>query len=203
MEARGRRRAEVVGLLFWTKMKDDKTDNQPEWKELLSRGLKRCSLCKQVKRRSEYNTKIKGTNKIKCYCKDCGKIKSRKYHNENKDKHRQYMKEYMKKHYKKSAFFRFKLGLRNCINQSLRNKGYRKKSRAHEILGCSYDELLVHLYLTSSVNPISHPNETLHLDHIVPMASAKDEQEAVALNHYTNLQWLTATDNYKKGAKTI
>ena len=203
MEARGRRRAEVVGLLFWTKMKDDKTNNQPEWKELLSRGLKRCSLCKKIKSRAEFHFKKRGAKEIICHCKECGKLKSKAWYEKNKKRAHEYTKQYYKRRRSQDNLFKFQTDLRNCINQSLRKKGYRKKSRTHEILGCSFDELLVHLYLTSPVNPISHPNETLHLDHIVPMASAKDEQEVVTLNHYTNLQWLTAKDNYKKGAKTI
>jgi hypothetical protein len=40
-----------------------------------------------------------------------------------------------------------------------------------------------------------------HLDHIIPLASAKNINEAIKLNHYTNLQPLWAEDNCKKGCR--
>ena len=39
-----------------------------------------------------------------------------------------------------------------------------------------------------------------HIDHIIPLSSAKSEDELIALSHYTNLQPLWAMDNLKKGA---
>lgn len=38
-----------------------------------------------------------------------------------------------------------------------------------------------------------------HIDHIVPLVSAKTEEEMYKLCHYTNLQPLWALDNIKKG----
>ena len=42
-----------------------------------------------------------------------------------------------------------------------------------------------------------------HLDHIYPVSLAKDEQELIKLNHYTNFQPLWAADNLLKGNKVI
>ena len=42
-----------------------------------------------------------------------------------------------------------------------------------------------------------------HLDHIIPLAIAKTEEEIIKLNHYTNFQPLWAIDNLKKGAKIL
>jgi hypothetical protein len=42
-----------------------------------------------------------------------------------------------------------------------------------------------------------------HIDHIVPLATAKTEEQVAKLNHYTNLQPLWAKDNMSKGAKII
>ena len=42
-----------------------------------------------------------------------------------------------------------------------------------------------------------------HLDHIYPVSLAKDEEELLKLNHYTNFQPLWAVDNIKKGNKII
>ena len=40
-----------------------------------------------------------------------------------------------------------------------------------------------------------------HIDHIIPLSSAKTEDELYRLCHYTNLQPLWAEDNLKKGNK--
>jgi hypothetical protein len=42
-----------------------------------------------------------------------------------------------------------------------------------------------------------------HLDHIYPVSLAKDEQELIKLNHYTNFQPLWAIENMSKGNKII
>jgi hypothetical protein len=40
-----------------------------------------------------------------------------------------------------------------------------------------------------------------HIDHIVPLSSAKSEAEIIFLNHYSNLQPLWAKDNIQKSNK--
>jgi len=40
-----------------------------------------------------------------------------------------------------------------------------------------------------------------HIDHIVPVSSAKTEQDIIKLNHYTNLRPMWASDNIKKSNK--
>ena len=40
-----------------------------------------------------------------------------------------------------------------------------------------------------------------HVDHIKPISLARNEQEIIELNHYTNLQPLWGVDNIKKSNK--
>lgn len=42
-----------------------------------------------------------------------------------------------------------------------------------------------------------------HIDHIIPLSSAKTEEEIYKLCHYSNLQPLWAEDNMKKGDKIL
>jgi hypothetical protein len=42
-----------------------------------------------------------------------------------------------------------------------------------------------------------------HIDHIIPISSAKTNQEVYKLNHHTNFQPLWAEDNLRKSNKLI
>ena len=43
----------------------------------------------------------------------------------------------------------------------------------------------------------------IHIDHIIPCDSAKEEEQLIQLFHYTNLQPLWAKDNITKSNKII
>jgi len=84
---------------------------------------------------------------------------------------------------------------------SIRNKGYTKKSKTYEILGCTFEEFKLHIE-SQFTNKMSWDNRSeWHLDHIIPISSAKTEEEVIKLNHYTNFQPLWAIDNLRKGNK--
>lgn len=87
------------------------------------------------------------------------------------------------------------------INMAFRKAGYTKRSRTHEILGCSWDFLMG--YIEARFQPgMTWENRSLwHIDHIIPLASAKTEEDVVRLSHYTNLQPLWASDNLAKSDK--
>ena len=43
--------------------------------------------------------------------------------------------------------------------------------------------------------------EDVHIDHIIPLATANNEEEVLKLCHYTNLQLLKPEDNMSKQDK--
>lgn len=68
------------------------------------------------------------------------------------------------------------------------------------MLGCDWHHLKTHLE-SKFVDGMSWENRSLwHIDHIIPLASAKSVEEVVRLCHHTNLQPLWAKDNIRKGA---
>lgn len=98
--------------------------------------------------------------------------------------------------------FAIKARARNLVKESIRRTGYKKNDKAHKILGCSFDTLWGHLLSTWKYNyGESWKGEPYHIDHIVPLATARTEEDVIKLCHYTNLQMLTPEDNLKKGAK--
>lgn len=99
--------------------------------------------------------------------------------------------------------FRLKCNIKNLISDSLKSKGYPKLSRTEQILGCTYAEFKI--YLESKFEPwMSWENKAMYngqlnygwdIDHIIPLATAKNEAEILRLNHYTNLQPLCSYTN--------
>jgi hypothetical protein len=86
----------------------------------------------------------------------------------------------------------------------LKYKNVTKKNKTSEIVGCSLETLKLHIenQFTDGMS-WELMGKHIHIDHIIPLSSAKTEQEILKLCHYTNLQPLWAKDNLKKHNKII
>jgi len=125
----------------------------------------------------------------------------RNYRHINRDKIAQQKRDYARRRLKEPEY-KFVHGLRSLIRNSLRNGNYKKTSKTYELLGADFATVRAHLIQSAIVNYGKYfPNRKYHTDHIVPCSSAKTEAEFIALQHYTNLQYLTPKDNLKKSDK--
>jgi hypothetical protein len=99
--------------------------------------------------------------------------------------------------------FKLKQKLRGVISQSFIRRGYKKNSKTEEILGC--DIVTFRYYFENLfVENMSWENAgEWHIDHIIPLSSAKTIEDVYKLCHYTNLQPLWGIDNIKKGDKIL
>jgi hypothetical protein len=78
-----------------------------------------------------------------------------------------------------------------------------KTNKTFEIVGCTPEFLKEHLE-KQFVDGMTWENRgEWHIDHKIPLSSAKTEEELYKLCHYTNLQPLWAEENLKKGNKII
>lgn len=142
----------------------------------------------------------------------------KRWHNENKNKHvesiykwrdinkehlRKYWNEKTKKRLKEDNLFYLKSRTSILIYQSLKNNGYSKKTRAYKILGCSFEEFKTYIEIQFTKGMTWENKGKWHLDHIIPISSAKTEEEVIRLNHYTNFQPLWVKDNLSKSNKII
>lgn len=125
------------------------------------------------------------------------------YRIKNKDKLREKKKEYVKRRKKNEPLFKFKIIVRGIVcNSFKRRKGaYNKTLRTEEILGCSLFEFKEYITSRFSEGMSMDNHGEWHLDHIIPLATAKTEEDIIKLNHYTNFQPLWAIDNLRKGYK--
>lgn len=92
-------------------------------------------------------------------------------------------------------------GVRCLISNSIRNGGYTKRSKTHEILGCDWEFFKRHIE-RQFIKGMSWSNRRdWHLDHITPLVTASSERDVIQLNHFTNLRPIWAKDNLSKGAQ--
>lgn len=166
-----------------------------------------CKYCKCVKELLLFKTKFK--------CKECfNKLKneyvqtniesrktiSKRYN--DSDKRKEKRKNNHKYRSLTDDLYRMSNTIRTSISRSFKNN-YSKKSRTHEILGCSYEELKI--YLESKFESwMTWDNKGLYngelnygwdIDHIIPLSSANSEDDLYRLNHFTNLQPLCSKVN--------
>lgn len=150
--------------------------------------------------------KIKNKEKLreqhKKWCeenKDKRRASRRKHYYKNKAK----IRESYRDREKKDSLYRFKIRTKGVIKTAIKRGGYTKNSLTYKILGCSYDFFMRYIESKFSDGMNFGNMGKWHFDHIIPISSAKNEQEIIKLNHYTNFQPLWAKDNLTKSNKII
>lgn len=87
--------------------------------------------------------------------------------------------------------------IRSLVGASLRGG---KSSKTENIIGCTMPEFKNHIERQFTKGMNWSNRDQWHIDHIVPLSSAKTKEEVIELNHYTNLRPLWAKENLSKGA---
>lgn len=107
---------------------------------------------------------------------------------------------YRKQKLQKDELFALKVRIRRLISVSLKNKGFSKKTKTYQILGCSFEDLLKHLEycFEQRYGRLPSKEDVIEIDHIKPLALAKTEEEVISLHDFNNLQWLLKEDNRRK-----
>lgn len=116
-------------------------------------------------------------------------------------RNRGYSAEYARARRKSDPVYATMCRVRARVSAAFLNNGFSRNTKTEEIIGCTWLELKEHIE-RQFVRGMSWNNRgDWHIDHIVPLASAKTEEDIVALNHYTNLRPIWAKENLSKGAK--
>ena len=122
---------------------------------------------------------------------------------EVKEAKTKYNREYERNRKANDPLYKFKKAIQARISQSIASRGYTKRSRSYIILGADYKYVRKY-FERQFTDKMSWDNYgEWEIDHIKPMSSAKTEEQAIELNHYTNLQPLWKKDNREKYNKII
>ena len=194
-------------------------------------NMKTCTKCNIEKETTEFTIERRSKDGLRSSCKECEKQyylenkekiskKAKKYRLNNKEKIKQagrqyqiknkekiykYLVSYAKRKREEDPIYRFNKNTRALIYKSFKrgDNDFKKNNNTENILGCSIEEFKHHLESQFTEGMILDNYGEWHLDHIIPISSAKTEEEIIKLNHYTNFQPLWSEDNLKKGNKFI
>lgn len=184
-----------------------------------SLGKKYCYGCKNILD-EKYFGKLKcSKDGLNTKCKKCNSKRSLKYQNENdKERAKKYREEngekiralyrrWLKEKRTTNPTYAFLLRIRSRLYWYFKNNNmnYKINKDDMEMIGCSPTDLKLHLenQFVDGMSWENYGHKGWHIDHIIPLSSAKTVKEVLTLNHYTNLQPLWATDNHKKGNKIL
>lgn len=123
------------------------------------------------------------------------------YQRENNLRINAYRSRYMRQRRSIDKLFAIKQNMRARFRFELAKRGEEQLIKANQYLGCSW--IFLRDYLAEKfTDGMSWENYgDWHVDHVIPLASAKRKEELIRLWHYSNLQPLWASDNISKGAK--
>ena len=177
--------------------------------------MRKCSDCKIIKSIDQFYKDSRRKIGIRYECKKCSSKKSLDYRLKNKDKMIQNSKKWKKenpeklkiqrakkfKRQKDNPLFILTSRLRKRLHSALKVKNFRKDSKFANYIGCSAKELKEYIESKFLDGMTWSNKDKWHIDHIIPLSSAKTQEDIYILSHYTNLQPLWAIDNLKKASK--
>ena len=185
---------------------------------------KECKKCKDIKIISRFSKDKKTPDGYDYQCKDCRKIQKREWRKNNSEHVSDYDKEYYlankdskrksnlearKRRRKNNPLLKIQESYSSSLRRAFQSIFKQKNVKSSQVLGCTNEEFREFLESKFYNHPItgeqmSFDNYGLygwHLDHIVPISTAKSEEDVKQLSHYSNIQPLWAEDNLKKSNK--
>ena len=128
-------------------------------------------------------------------------LEVKEYAKDNKDKIRKRNAEYTINKYHNDTHFKIKMNLSRRLRQFIKKNG----NSTVDFIGCSIQDVKVHLekQFTSGMSWDNYGK--WHIDHIIPCASfdLTDPEQQKKCFHYSNLQPLWASDNIRKSDKVF
>lgn len=191
-----------------------RSDGEPKFGDNLTKKIKPCTKCGEIKSWSDFYETKNGFRNNKCF--DCAKEKSKKYYEENCEALKAKIREWnrtpagkasKKKYYKNNPAYRAIKNQRKKISKLLK-AGQIKASKTMGLNTSDFKNYIASQFQIYG-NWMSWDNygvETWHIDHVVPI-SMWDEKchllptyfEGMGPNHYTNLRPLESVENVNRG----
>ena len=131
--------------------------------------------------------------------KDQSRAVNRAWRAKNKKKYSETNQQYVQKRSAADSVFKLRVKMSKLISAGMKRGNFTKKSRTREMVELDFEYLKNYLEYTWFLNyGTEYDGQPVHIDHIVPCSAANTEQEIIALQHWSNLQYLTPEDNLAK-----
>jgi hypothetical protein len=175
--------------------------------------------CKECRREYHRDYKLKNPEKTKERTKKFYWDNHEKELNRSREKHIRFKDnevEYRKKNrklisereklrYQNDHLYRLKVNLRNRTKLFLKSNEISKTNSTFDIVGADSKTIkdYIEKQFTEGMTWENYGYYGWHIDHKIPLSSAKTVEEVYKLCHYTNLQPMWSYDNFKKSSKII
>ena len=209
-----KKREEETGLRICKVCKEEKAFEEfPARKSTVTSQtiyLHTCTICNNARiqkwRVDNYEERRKYRDRY--YKENYDKIreKGKRWYHSNPEKVKEQREAYKSTRNKKKRernlidpLFKLRENLRSRTSHAFSDRGYTKKSLTYNYLGIDFKSLQKYIENMFTEGMTWENYGDWHIDHIIPLDSAKDEDELIALVHYKNLQPLWEFDNVSKG----
>lgn len=188
---------------------------------------RQCNKCKCTKLFSDFYKKKNGLNGYDSICKICKNeyhvtnrtdilIKKKVYRESTKDKKATYQKKYrirnkeainaysakyIKLKKESDPFYKALLNIRSRLSKYVRSLKINKTQTTLVLLGCDSNVFKTHIEQQFDESMTWDNYGQWHIDHIIPLSKAKNDEDLKSICHYKNLQPLWSKDNLKKGCR--
>jgi hypothetical protein len=182
---------------------------------------KACKKCGVEKLICEFNKDKYSSDGLRYRCRECTSKEYTDYYYKNReseiDRQVNYQKNnnevvkqrrnqrHIKKYYS-NVSYKLKVNVRNRIKLFIKSSKFDIiTNNTFNIVGCTPEELRKHIesQFTEGMSWDNHGMYGWHIDHKIPLSSAKTKEEIFELCKYSNLQPLWCEENYEKGKKII
>lgn len=180
-KASNKERVKEYRKQYWKKNQEQEKENFAKWKS------ENEDYYKEIKSQCDKNYRLNNKEKIK----------------EQKENYKLIRNEQQRDRYYSDINYNISKKLRASFRQAFELQGKVKKERVLKYLGCSLDELKIHLEKQFTIGMNWENKGEWHIDHIKPVSlfDHSNEEQIKECWNYKNLQPLWETDNCKKSNK--
>ena len=162
-----------------------------------------CKPCNNASKRKYYMENKEKVSKRRKELREVNGIKYKDLTPEQKERRKELCNTAKRKRRAKDPQYATRENIRGSINLGFRKRGFKKKTRTLDILGCSFEFFMQ--YIESKFESWMNwdnrgkfngtENYGWDLDHIIPISTAVTEEDVIRLNHYSNFQPLCSYIN--------
>jgi len=180
------------------RMKDYYEENK---EKILSRQKERMTLSEEARLAKKERAKRYHKKSIELRLQSGEKIRRYNKSRQSDEADRSQINKRRRERYQEDDLFALTARVRALVNKGVRDMNLQKSESTEKYLGCDFATFKNHIESNFKKGISWENRDKWHIDHIVPISTAKTEQEFILLSNYKNLQPMWAEENIAKSNK--